>query len=220
MQISVGLPDDQFLGGTIVARGVKVQPAPAGLVTRINTLVGRRKHEEFPPPAVKTGIRKMLKRGGFGPSGRNKPASEYLAQAAREGRFPSINNLVDINNLMSLAWGLPMSMLDLDIVGESAEIRYGRAGEKYAFNATGQEIELEGLVCLCRATEAGGLPLGNPVKDSMTAKLKEKTTNVVAVVYGSRQAIDETAMNKLLEEFEKLLREHGGAREVERRLVP
>src|SRR3712207_7695492 len=44
----------------------------------------------------------LLRNGGFRPSGRNKPASEYLAQAAREGRFPRINNLVDVNNLVSL----------------------------------------------------------------------------------------------------------------------
>ena len=117
-------------------------------------------HEEFPPPTVKTGIRKMLKRGGFSPSGRNKPASEYLAQTAREGRFPAINNLVDINNLVSLEHGLPISMLDLDVAGEAIEIRYGRAGEKYVFNSMGQEIDLEGLICICLRDGGRGIAAG------------------------------------------------------------
>jgi len=93
-------------------------------------------------------VRGLLRRGGFKPSGRNKPASEYLAQAAREGRFPRINNLVDVNNLISLESGLPISLLDLAAVGERAEIRYGAPGEKYVFNSGGQEIELAGLICV------------------------------------------------------------------------
>ena len=219
MNISVSLPDEQFLAGAVVARGLGIHTTPAGLAQKINALVLRRKHEEFPPPEIKTGIRRMLKRGGFSASGRSKPASEYLAQAAREGRFPTINNLVDINNLMSLESGLPISMLDLDVVGTAIELRYGRPGEKYVFNSTGQKIDLDGLICVCRATEAGGLPLGNPVKDSMTAKLKENTRDIIAVVYASREAVDDAGMKTLLADFESLLREYGSASDVETRLV-
>ena len=79
----------------------------------------QRATEDFPPPHVKEPIRALLPRGGFKPAGRNKPASEYLAQAAREARFPRINNCVYINNLLSLESGLPISLLDLAALPDS-----------------------------------------------------------------------------------------------------
>jgi len=219
MRVELRLDDAEFLAGIVVARGVKVAPTPTALASRIDELAARRAGEEWPTAAVKEAVRGMLRRGGFRPSGRNKPASEYLAQAAREGRFPRINNLVDVNNLVSLESGLPISMLDVDAVGESAEIRYGREGEKYVFNAAGQEIDLAGLVCVCRAGGGAGVPLGNPVKDSMAGKIKEGTGGVVGVIYGSSKAIDAGAMAALVEEFSRLLREHGGASDTEGRVL-
>jgi DNA/RNA-binding domain of Phe-tRNA-synthetase-like protein len=219
MQIDVRVDDEAFLAGIVVARGVKVMAAPAELARQLDELVARRAAEEFPPANVKEGVRQMLRHGGFRPSGRNKPASEYLAQAAREGRFPRINNLVDINNLVSLESGLPISMLDLKTVGDAVELRYGREGEKYVFNSTGQEIELEGLVCACRVEGASNVPMGNPVKDSMVGKLKETTSSVIGVVYGATTVVNEAMMRGVLERFAALLRDFGGTGEVEQRVV-
>ena len=222
MEIKVSLADSQFVAGVVITPQVKLAATPAALAQRIDALVARRAGEEFPPPMVKDAIRQMLRRGGFRPSGRNKPASEYLAQAAREGRFPRINNLVDINNVLSLESGLPISLLDLGAVSQRAEIRYGREGERYVFNAAGQEIDLEGLVCVCRVEDPGGtasVPLGNPVKDSMAGKVNEKTTGIVGVIYGSTVVADAPAMAEIVAEFARLLEEHAGAAGVERRVL-
>ena len=156
---------------------------------------------------MKEPVRAMLRRGGFKPSGRNKPASQYLAQAAREGRFPRINNLVDVINLLSLESGLPISLLDLAAVGDWGEIRYGREGEKYVFNASGQEIEVEGLVCVCGEK---GSPVGTPVKDSMAGKIKDGTTDVIGVAYGLREVVGR--VGEMVEtRFGELFDEYGGA---------
>jgi DNA/RNA-binding domain of Phe-tRNA-synthetase-like protein len=220
MNIEVRLGDPEFVGGVVVARGVTVGPTPAGLGERLDELVGRRAGEaEFPPAAVKEGVRAMLRRGGFKPSGRNKPASEYLAQAAREGRFPRINNLVDINNLLSLESGLPISLLDAEAVGERVVLRYGAQGEKYVFNSAGQEIDLKGLVCVCRAEEGASVPMGNAIKDSMAGKLKEGTREVIGVVYATREAASVEEVERLVREFGDLLKRFGGAAAVETRVV-
>ena len=222
MEISLRLDDAEFLAGVVVARDVKLVTTPAGLAQQLNTLVAERSSQDYPPPPVKEAIRHMLRRGGFRPAGRNKPASEYLAQAAHEGRFPRINNLVDINNLLSLESGLPISLLDLAAVGSSAEIRYGREGEKYVFNAAGQEIELAGLVCVCGWPGGEGspsIPLGNPVKDSMAGKIKDHTIGVIGVVYGSTAVLDAAAMARLLAEFTQLLKQYAGANEIESRVL-
>ncbi len=210
MNITVRVDDAQFLAGTVVARGVKVGPTPPGLATRIDGLVAQRGAEEFPPASLKEAIRNLLRRGGFRPAGRNKPSSEYLAQAAREGRFPRINNLVNIINLLSLESGLPISLLDLAAVGEDAEIRRGKKGEKYIFNVSGQELDLGGLACVCRVESSVGIPLGSPIKDSMAGKINESTTEVIGVVYASMAVVDSATMDGYLAQFESLLREYSG----------
>src|SRR4051812_32854911 len=47
---------------------------------------------------VRGAVRALLRHGGYKPSGRGKPASEYLQAAMAEARFPSINPLVDVCN--------------------------------------------------------------------------------------------------------------------------
>ena len=44
--------------------------------------------------AVRAAVRELLRSGGFKPTGRSKPASEYLLKAAAEG-LASINAAVD-----------------------------------------------------------------------------------------------------------------------------
>jgi DNA/RNA-binding domain of Phe-tRNA-synthetase-like protein len=206
--------DRAFAAGIVLAEGVRVGPAPAELARLLDELAARRAGEGFPPAPVKDAIRGLLKRGGFKPSGRNKPASEYLAQAAREGRFPRINNLVDVNNLLSLESGLPISLLDQRAFAGRAWLRYGRPGESYVFNNAGQEIELAGLLCVCGGGAADGAPLGNAVKDSMAAKLKDDTTAVIGVVYASLDCAAGRELAALVERFTALLRQFGGAAEA------
>src|SRR5262245_46083008 len=59
--------------------------------------------------AVRQAIRDALRHGGYKPTGRGKPAPEYLARAAAEGSLASINAAVDALNAVSLHSGLPMS---------------------------------------------------------------------------------------------------------------
>ncbi len=143
---------------------------------------------EDPLDATRTAIRQLLKKGGFKATGRNKPAAEYLAEARRAGTFPRINNAVDVNNAISLETGWPISVLDLDRALSHApegklEIRFGREGESFVFNASGHVIDVAGLLGI-GAHE--GPMLGNPVKDSMLAKIQPETRRLVAVLYTSR----------------------------------
>lgn len=209
MAITVQLPDPDFTAAIVIARNITLASSPADLATQLDQLIAQRAGENFPPPALKESVRAMLRKGGFKPSGRNKPASEYLAQAAREGRFPRINNLVDINNLLSLESGLPISLLDADIVGPDPVLRYGRPGEKYVFNPTGQEIDLQGLICICGGPDM--TPKGNPIKDSMTAKLKETTKNVIGIIHAPQNTPE---LKQLVQKFATLITQFAGATSI------
>jgi DNA/RNA-binding domain of Phe-tRNA-synthetase-like protein len=220
MDIHNLVPDPVFSAAVVLADGLRVAPAPEELASLVAELVARRAAEDFPPPPVQSAVRGLLRRGGFKPTGRNKPASEYLAQAAREGRFPRINNIVDVNNLLSLETGLPISLLDRRAFPGGLWLRRGRAGERYVFNAAGQEIELEGLVCACGGDSAPeGVPLGNPVKDSMTGKVKDDTAAVVGVIYADAACAPGRELAAHAERFADLLRRFSGAAAAEVRLV-
>jgi len=129
----------------------------------------------------KAAVRNMLRHGSFKPAGRNKPASEYLLAAAGDG-FPLVNGPVDVNNAVSLQWGYPASIFDATLSGRDLLLRRGVTGERYVFNASGQTIELEDLLCVCRKVDGAWVPCGNPVKDSMATKTSPATTQVVAVI--------------------------------------
>src|SRR5262249_3476618 len=99
--------------------------------------------------AVRTAVRALLRHGGDSPSGRGKPASEYLAQAATGGRFPTVNPVVDACNVVSLHSGLPISVVDLDkLSGDALTIGVCPEATNYVFNPSGQSIDASGLLAL------------------------------------------------------------------------
>ena len=65
---------------------------------------------------VKSKVRDMFRQGGYKPTGRGKPASEYLRQAIEKETLSPINVPVDVCNVVSLHSGLPISVVDLDRV--------------------------------------------------------------------------------------------------------
>ncbi|HAE22580.1 MAG TPA: hypothetical protein DCG47_09710 [Spirochaetaceae bacterium] len=195
----------------VIARGCHTIPTPEGLLAELNALAQRRGAEDFPPARIKDAVRDMLRAGGYKPAGRQKPASEYLAQAAREGRFPSINAPVDCNNLLSLDTGLPISLLDLHALGGQALVRIAADGESYVFNAAGHEMDLAGLLCVCAAD---GTPLGNPVKDSMAGKLKDDSADFAGFIYAPPLLYAPDALKAVGERFADLLSRYCGASEA------
>ena len=140
--------------------------------------------------AVKTAVRDLLRAGGFKPAGRSKPASEYLTGALAEGRCPTINALVDACNVASLHSGLPISLVDLDLVDGALTIQIAPPGTSYPFNPTGQVIDVAGLICLY---DARG-PTGAPVKDAQRTKAHDEARNAIAIVWGSTALGDRTAV--------------------------
>jgi DNA/RNA-binding domain of Phe-tRNA-synthetase-like protein len=129
---------------------------------------------------VRAAVRDMLRQGGYKPTGRGKPASEYLVRAAGEGQLGSINLAVDACNAVSLASALPISVVCLGRARPPFRIGVAAEGARYVFNAAGQEIDVAGLACLFDAEGA----CGNAVKDSQRTKTASDTRRTLSVVWG------------------------------------
>jgi DNA/RNA-binding domain of Phe-tRNA-synthetase-like protein len=123
----------------------------------------------------------LLRHGGFRPTGRSKPASEYLLKAVNDARLSSINLAVDACNAVSLHSGLPISVVDLDRVTPPLSIRVAEANATYVFNVSGQSIDLGGLVCLYDALG----PCANAVKDAQRSKTHAGTTRTLSILWSS-----------------------------------
>jgi len=170
----------------IWAEGIDA-PDACSRPTLLDDVLANAKHGQSPvSSAVQQEVRAMLRHGAYKPSGRGKPASEFLLHAALRGEFPLVHGPVDANNAISLASGLPGSIFDADLTGPRLFLRYGLSGETYLFNPSGQSIDLEDLVVVCRAGAGGWEPCGNPVKDSMATKVRADTRNVICVLYAPR----------------------------------
>lgn len=135
-----------------------------------------------PDESVRLKVRDLLRHGGFKPSGRSKPASEYLLKASEKGTLTSINLPVDLCNVVSLHAGLPVSVVDLERAEAPLQIGLADAEASYVFNASGQEIDIGGLLCL---HDAQG-PCANAVKDSQRTKTHEGSSRCLYVIWGTR----------------------------------
>lgn len=158
---------------------------PLGELGAVGSLVdGLRADYEAPLQSsdeVRARVRDLLRHGGYKPTGRGKPASEYLIKAAAENALASINAAVDACNVVSLHSGLPISVVDRELAREPLRIGVAAEGASYVFNASGQSIDLAGLLCLF---DAEG-PIANAVKDCQRTKTHAGTTKTLTVIWGA-----------------------------------
>jgi DNA/RNA-binding domain of Phe-tRNA-synthetase-like protein len=133
--------------------------------------------------SVRDTIRALLRHGGFKPTGRSKPASEYLIKAAQEGRLASINLAVDACNAVSLHSGLPISVIDVDRAGGPFRVGVAPSGLSYVFNPSGQVMDIGGLLCLF---DREG-PCANAVKDAERTKTRPETRRTLSLIWSSEK---------------------------------
>jgi len=156
------------------------------------------------PDSIKPTVRDLLRHGGFKPSGRSKPASEYLVKAVERGAMASINPAVDCCNVASLWSGLPISVVDVQKGTDPWRIGLADHGTEYIFNPTGQIIAIGGLICLFDETG----PCGGPVKDSQRTKTHPGTTETLSVVWGTKSLPGRTEATS--EWYTELMEQLGG----------
>jgi DNA/RNA-binding domain of Phe-tRNA-synthetase-like protein len=123
-------------------------------------------------------MRSAYKTLGKDPS-RYRGSAEALLRRVLSGKgLYQINNVVDINNLVSLESFQPLGSYDLERIDGPVELRIGMPGETYK-GIGKDEINIENLPVFA---DAGG-PFGSPTSDSERAMVRLETQRVLMVIF-------------------------------------
>src|SRR5919199_432074 len=187
---------------TSFPRPLGEMPSPPELVALLSAKAPAPLHSD---DGVREAVRALLRHGGVKPTGRSKPAPEYLLKAVGEGLLTPINLAVDACNVASLHSGLPVSVVDLDRARGPFRVGLAPAGSSYVFNASGQAIDLGGLLCLF---DSEG-PCAGPVKDSQRTKTTADTRRTLSLVWGTTALPGRAAQTESW--YRSLLERHGAS---------
>jgi DNA/RNA-binding domain of Phe-tRNA-synthetase-like protein len=153
--------------------------------------------------------RELYRRTGEDPT-KVRPSSEALLRRILRGEaLYRINSLVDVINLCSLEFLLPIGLYDADRIVGAVTVRLGRPGE--AYDSLGKGVfSVAGRLALF---DAWG-PFGGPTNDSRRTAITEQTTRCLAVIFapGSYSA---RRMDEHVHHTTRRLREFAQAARVE-----
>lgn len=168
--------------GMVTIAGVKVCEHDERLWRQVETLCQRQANEysldrlsEYGQIAAVRGLQKSF---GFDPT-RYRPSSEALLRRVLKGQgLYHINTAVDVNNLCSLEFLLPMCIYDLRHVKGQVRVRVGEPGEAYP--GIGRQVfSVENKVII--ADDRG--IMGSTVSDSERTKVTTETTHILMAIY-------------------------------------
>ena len=200
------------VGGVVHAAGLTNGRSPAGLVdafqaeqAAVLARIGTTPLSELPSLAA---WRRAFRAFGVDPTAYRSAAEALLRRLTKLGSIPSINMLVDVGNLVSIRYGLPVAVFDQRALTGGTTVRFATGAEVFTDLGSGERetpspgevifTDEAGLVCARRwcwrqsAESASGL----------------STTEVLITVEGHHdRAAGEIAA--AITDLEALLRAHG-----------
>jgi DNA/RNA-binding domain of Phe-tRNA-synthetase-like protein len=168
--------------GMVIINGVRVRERDDRLWKQIEMLCQHRAREfsldRLSENEQIAAVRGLQKSFGFDLT-RYRPSSESLLRRVLKGQgLYQINTAVDVNNLCSLEFLLPMCSYDLLNVKGQVRVRIGEPGEEYP--GIGRQVfQAENKVII--ADDSG--IMGSTVSDSERTKVTTATTDILLAIY-------------------------------------
>ncbi len=146
--------------------------------------------------------RRAFKALGLDPA-RYRPSQEALLRRIIKGEdLYLINSGVDVCNLLSVRYRLPMGLYDADKISGDLILKVGNKDDVYlALN--GREVVCDDKLILC---DHQGV-IGSPYVDSQRTAVELKTKRFLHVLYFVYQTFDPALFNEIQE---TILKYHGG----------
>jgi DNA/RNA-binding domain of Phe-tRNA-synthetase-like protein len=123
------------VGGVIHATGVTNGPTPPDLVATFEAeqaaviaRIGDTPLSELPSLAA---WRRTFRAFGVDPTGYRSAAESLLRRLTKQGSIPSINTLVDLGNLVSIRYGLPVAIFDQGAATGGTTVGFATGAEQF-----------------------------------------------------------------------------------------
>ena len=124
-----------LVGGVILARDVRNAASPPGLR---EDFLGEQQAtlarlENVPLSSLKSiaAWRQAFRAFGVKPTKYRSACEALLRRLTKQGELPSINALVDIANLVSIRYALPVAAFDIGALQGSVTVRFAQGTERY-----------------------------------------------------------------------------------------
>ena len=144
-QITTNYPE--LSAGVIVARGMTNAPTAATLKDRylaeqaaVKARLGDTPLSELPSLGA---WRRAFSAFGVSPTKYRSAAEALLRRLSKKGDVPCINTLVDIGNLVSIRYGLPVAIFDTRQIAKPITVHYSDGSELYTELASGAAMHPE-----------------------------------------------------------------------------
>ena len=125
-----------LVGGVIHATGVHNDPTPPRLAAAFHaeTLAVRARIGETPLSELPTlaAWRKVFRGFGVDPTQYRSAAEGLLRRLTKQGELPSIGTLVDLANLVSIRYALPVAVVDQRGISGGTIVRFAHGDERWA----------------------------------------------------------------------------------------
>ncbi len=136
-----------IVGGVIHARGVRNGVTPDALradyaaeQAAIKARIGSTALSELPSLAA---WRAAFRAFGVDPTQYRSAAESLLRRLTKQGDIPSINTLVDIGNLVSIRYGLPVAVLDMANIVGGITVHFAQGDEAFSDLGSSESIHPE-----------------------------------------------------------------------------
>ena len=134
-------------GGVIVAQGMTNAPTSAALKDRylaeqaaVKARIGDTPLSALPSLGA---WRRAFSAFGVSPTKYRSAAEALLRRLTKKGDIPCINTLVDIGNLVSIRYGLPVAIFDTRQIAAPITVHYADGSEQYTELASGEAMRPE-----------------------------------------------------------------------------
>jgi DNA/RNA-binding domain of Phe-tRNA-synthetase-like protein len=168
--------------GLVSAAPVAVGPSSEALLEETAVLAGGlgRRYASLTPAEIEdlAPARQLYRHFGIDPT-KTRPSSEALCRRVLKAKpLPRIISAVDLCNLLSLKFLLPIGLYDAGKITGDVELRRGTPGESFP-GIRKADVHLEGRPVL--VDRLG--PFGNPTSDSARTSVDEGTTALWMVIF-------------------------------------
>lgn len=153
--------------------------------------------------------REQFKQLGISPS-RYRPSHEALFRRIKKGSFlESSHSAIDVNNLFSLEYQIPVGLYDTAQLDGPITLRLGNEQETYE-GLNGREFSAHGK--LVSVDNLG--PFGSPIVDSTRTAVMKETTEATQIFYLNPSLGHQNATELLERASQMFTQVHGGEAEA------